>query len=158
VPCTLRDSRPADFELLWAVDQQCFSPDIAYSRAELSAYMRRKGAFTLVAEVSGYTSPVAGFLVAEAGRRSTAHIITIDVLPSVRRVGVGSALLAAAEERLRKAGCHTVFLEAAVNNMSALTFYKRHAYFIVRTMPGYYADGLDAFVLQKDLLSQVQAS
>jgi ribosomal-protein-alanine N-acetyltransferase len=157
VPFTLRDSRPGDFAQLWAIDQQCFPPGIAYSKAELNAYMRRSGAFTLVAEDSGQT-PIAGFLVAETGRRHTGHIITIDVLPSVRRAGLGSVLLTAAEQRLRQAGCRFVLLEAAVNNLAALAFYKRHGYFVVRTVSGYYADGLDALVLQKDLLSQAQAS
>ncbi len=78
--------------------------------------------------------------------------ITIDVVPSARRFGVGSKLLAAAEERLQSEGVAQVFLEAAVDNKTALAFYKRHDYFVVKTVPRYYSNGLDAFVLQKDLL------
>jgi ribosomal-protein-alanine N-acetyltransferase len=80
------------------------------------------------------------------------HIITIDVVSAVRRFGIGSKLLAAAEERLQSAGVTQVFLEAAVDNQTALAFYKRHDYFVVKTLPRYYSNGLDAFVLQKDLL------
>jgi ribosomal protein S18 acetylase RimI-like enzyme len=43
--------------------------------------------------------------------------------------------------------------ETAVDNTAALAFYKRHHYFVVKTMPRYYPDGLDAFVLEKKLLS-----
>ena len=84
--------------------------------------------------------------------------MTIDVLPEARRSGVGSKLLSAAEDRLRAAGCHLVYLETAVDNQAALAFYKRHQYFLVQTVPRYYANGVDALVLEKNLLSAAQAS
>ncbi|MGC2197433.1 MAG: GNAT family N-acetyltransferase, partial [Terriglobales bacterium] len=65
---------------------------------------------------------------------------------------LGSRLIAAAEERLGAQGCPAVFLETAVDNASALAFYKRHQYFLVKTIPRYYSTGVDAFVLKKDLL------
>ncbi len=160
---TLRDFRREDFETLWRIDQSCFPLGISYSRLELSAYIRRRGAFTLVAESAELEQPergeiakpapsILGFIVAEASRRGMGHIMTIDVVSAARRFGVGSKLLAAAEERLQNAGVAQVFLEAAVDNKTALAFYKRHDYFVVKTVPRYYSNGLDAFVLQKDLL------
>jgi len=160
---TLRDFRREDFETLWRIDQSCFPPGISYGRLELSAYIRRRGAFTLVAEsaesgqaergeIAKPAPSILGFIVAEASRRGMGHIITIDVVLSARRFGVGSKLLAAAEERLQSEGVAQVFLEAAVDNKTALAFYKRHDYFVVKTVPRYYSNGLDAFVLQKDLL------
>ena len=96
--------------------------------------------------------PILGFLVAEAARGGVGHIITIDVVAKARRSGVGSELLRKAEERLRGAGSRTVTLETAVDNHSAVRFYKRHEYFLVKTVPRYYANGVDAFVLKKDLI------
>jgi ribosomal-protein-alanine N-acetyltransferase len=163
VEFTLRDSRREDFDRLWKLDQECFPPAISYSRVELAIYMRRSGAFTVVAEAAAgnHSGPakaaVLGFIVAEASRRGLGHIITIDVQPGARRCGVGSRLLTAAEERLRTAGCSLVFLETAVDNRSAFTFYKRHGYFLVKTVPRYYSNGVDAFVLRKDLLSAAEA-
>jgi ribosomal-protein-alanine N-acetyltransferase len=84
------------------------------------------------------------------------HIITIDVVAAARRSGVGSELLREAESRLRAAGSRSVVLETAVDNHSALTFYKRHEYFLVKTIPRYYSNGLDAFVLKKDWQSRPQ--
>ena len=153
---TLRDADSRDFEALWRIDQQCFVPGIAYSQRELAAFMSLRGAFTLV--VNDSDSKIAGFLVATIRRNGVGHVITIDVLKAVRRLGVGSMLLSAAEERLRKLNCHTVSLETAVDNQSALFFYKQHGYFTVKTIPRYYSNGVDALVLQKDLLSTAQAS
>ena len=146
----LRDFRAEDFDTLWKIDQLCFAPGIAYSRMELKFYMKRHGSFTLVAETDK-TPSLAGFIVAEAGRKNAGHIITIDVLPEARRFRVGSELLKAAEARLAPAGCHHVVLETAVDNTSALAFYKRHGYFVNKTIPNYYSNGVDAFVLQKEL-------
>lgn len=145
----LRDFRAKDFDTLWKIDQQCFVPGIAYSKMELKFYIKRRGSFTLIAEAED--NAVAGFLVAEASRHKVGHIITIDVLPFARRFGVGSQLLQSAENRLRTAGCTGVTLETAVDNAPALAFYKRHGYFLVKTVPRYYSNGVDALVLEKDL-------
>lgn len=141
------------------MDQICFDPQLAYSRPELAVYMRRPGAFTLVAESAtggagqkgGAQPKIIGFIVAEA-RRRTGHIITIDVLPEARRAGIGSALLQAAEDRLRRAGAAVVELETAVDNAAAIQFYKRKEYFVEKTVPGYYSNQLDALVMRKDLI------
>jgi len=147
VPVTVRDYRPEEFETLWRLDQECFPPGISYSRIELKAYMRKRGSFTLVAADANDT--ISGFIVAHGG--NTGHIITIDVVAGARRVGVGSLLLRAAEERLREAGSQVVSLETAVDNVSALSFYKRHGYSVVKTWPRYYSNGIDALVMSKEL-------
>jgi len=152
----LRNFRRDDFETLWKIDQQCFVPGISYSRLELKFYIKRPGAFTLVAESSPpeLAPETVGFIVAEANRKQVGHIITIDVLPKARRFGVGSILLAAAEKQLRDSNCEHVILEAAVDNAAALSFYKKHGYFVVKTERRYYSNGVDAFVLRKDLHSK----
>jgi [ribosomal protein S18]-alanine N-acetyltransferase len=172
VPFTIRDFQPADFDTLWRIDQDCFPPGISYSRTELKVYMRHRGSFTLVAVDAAPSAVVpdsgkgrkispaiasanfnpGGFILAEADSRGHGHIITIDVVAPARRSGVGSLLLHAAEDRLRAAGCRSLELETAVDNVSALSFYKRHAYSVIRTSPRYYSNGVDALVLQKDLV------
>jgi len=173
VPFTIRDFQPADFDTLWRIDQHCFPPGISYSRTELKLYIRRRGSFTLLAvdAASAATAgpdsgagtnsfppiipaqvTVAGFIVAEAARAS-GHVITIDVIAAARRSGVGSLLLGAAEDRLRAAHCRSVELETAVDNVSALSFYKRHGYNLIHTCPRYYSNGVDALVLKKTLES-----
>jgi [ribosomal protein S18]-alanine N-acetyltransferase len=165
VPFTIRDFRLDDFETLWHIDQECFSPGISYSRPELKFYIRRRGSFTLVAEKEtekaaervpekATSAPVeekiAGFIVTQTGR--TGHIITIDVIATARRSGVGSRLLQAAEDRLRAAGSKAVSLETAVDNLAALAFYKRHGYSVTETVPRYYSNGVDALRMKKEFV------
>jgi ribosomal-protein-alanine N-acetyltransferase len=170
----LRDFRQPDFEAVWKIDQQCFAPGISYSRLDMAEYLRRPRSFALVAESAENTRLIAagkdptgnlakpatglmlGFIIAEAGTRGGGHIITIDALPEARKAGVGSQLLHVAEERLCAAGCQFVILETAVDNRAALAFYKAQEYDVVRTIPRYYSDGVDALVLKKDLLSRSQ--
>ena len=45
-----------------------------------------------------------------------------------------------------------VGLETAVDNESAVSFYKRHGYGIIKTFPRYYSNGVDAFVFEKKLV------
>ena len=158
VEFALREFRREDFNSLWRIDQECFAPGIAYSRLELAAYIQLRGSFTVVAEPLGSApvgespSKVLGFIVAQVNRRGVGHILTIDVPRASRRFGIGSKLLMTAEERLRAAACRDVVLETAVDNAAALAFYKRHHYSVVKTVPRYYSNGLDAFVLEKELL------
>jgi ribosomal-protein-alanine N-acetyltransferase len=143
----VRDYKPEDFESLWRMDQECFPAGLSYSKPELRGFIRHRGSFTLVA--TNQNEEPQGFIVAHC--RGLGHVITIDVGPAVRRSGVGSVLLRSAEARMRAAGCTAVELEAAVDNATALAFYKRHGYSVIRTWPRYYSNGVDALVLKKDL-------
>jgi ribosomal-protein-alanine N-acetyltransferase len=147
VATVVRDYKPEDFESLWRMDQECFPPGISYSKQELRSFMRHRGSFTLVA--TDAKEELQGFIVAHCG--ATGHVVTIDVGLKARRSGVGSLLLRTAEERMRAAGCSAVGLETAVDNVTALSFYKRHGYDVIRTWPRYYSNGVDALVLKKDL-------
>jgi ribosomal protein S18 acetylase RimI-like enzyme len=160
VEFTVRSYRPGDFLTLWKIDQSCFEPQIAYSQQELKRYIRWPSAFSLIAEhkttgnrLADDTSDdlsIIGFLIADLGT-TAGHIITIDVRAEARGNGVGSVLLDTAEKHLRSASRRIVRLETAVDNLTALNFYKKHDYSVVKTMPRYYSNGVDALVLEKDL-------
>jgi len=149
VTFAIREYDSRDFNRLYQIDQACFPPGIAYSRRELAYYMSLRGTFTLVAEASTQTQEIGGFIVGKKHPRGMGHIITIDIVASFRRAGLGSLLMNAAEQRFKKAGCHVVVLETAVDNESAIAFYKRLGYFVVKTIPRYYHNNIDAFMMAK---------
>jgi [ribosomal protein S18]-alanine N-acetyltransferase len=150
---SLRDYRPEDFSRLLEIDQACFVEGIAYSARELRHYLSRPSAVRIVGEVGG---TIKGFIVADCyrPRRSEevlGHIITIDVLPEARRTGLGSRLIAAAEQKLKAEGCRYVSLETAIDNTAAMRFYKKHGYNGLKILPGYYLDSIDALLMGKKL-------
>jgi len=152
VTFTLRESKPGDFDRLYAIDQECFPPGIAYSRRELAQFNKLQGAFTLVAETTRKT--IAGFIVAQKHHRGMGHVVTIDVLAPYRRSGLGSLMMHEVEARLHAAGCDAMFLEAAVDNLPAIRFYERFGYVIVKELPQYYPNGLDGYLLVKRFTKQ----
>ena len=160
----LRPYNHADFEDLYKLDQKCFDQGIAYSRAELSSYIERKGSFTIVAEVvpenaapapPGSGNPpkhkIAGFVTVTMDPKGFGHIITIDTHPDMRRKKLGTTLIEAAEKEVRERGGFMVVLEVAVNNLAAIKFYKLHRYATLRKLPLYYNGKTDGLFMSKRL-------
>ena len=143
----LRDYRPADFESMWALDQECFPPGIAYSKRTLRWFLRLPGADCLVAEAEGR---IAGFIVAEHAGPG-AHLITIDVLERYRRCGIGTALLREMEQKLAAHGVNQVELETATDNQAAVAFWQKHGYRTFGVLKRYYANDVDAYAMLKPL-------
>jgi ribosomal-protein-alanine N-acetyltransferase len=150
-------------ETLYKIDQVCFAPGIAYSKAELRYYLQHSKSFTVVAEdtvvaessdrnIAGPS--IAGFctgqLYLHEGVR-LGHIITIDVLPESRRQRVGRLLLTAVEEHFRANDVKSIRLEVAVDNPQAQNFYHAMGYETIGRIPGYYLGRLDALMMEKHL-------
>ena len=156
---TIRDYRAADFDCLWGIDQQCFAPGIAYTQMELSGFITRRNAITLVGEFqpsaiaeSASVDSIAGFVIAHPVRRKYGRILTLDIVPQARRFGLATQLMNAAEDRLRTLGCSEIYLETAVDNEAAVRLYRKLGYEILRTLPEYYSShSLDAFQMGKRL-------
>ena len=142
----LREYRPADFAPICNIDRVCFPEGIAYTPEEIACGLLQRGAFAIVAEVRGQ---VIAFILAYGRKRNLGHIITIDVLPEFRSMGIGKELMAAAEQRLRKTGVGRVVLEVSVDNQNAIRFYESFGYVKKRTLLRYYADGGDAYLMEK---------
>jgi len=145
----VRNAVSADFPTLLKIDKASFPPGIAYDFVELSYFMRRKGARTLVAEVDG---EIVGFLLLEImSRRKAATLVTIDIRTERRRHGYGTELLDRSEQILREATISRYELQVDTANTSAMEFYRKHGFAIVNTLKGYYANGNDAYLMVKEI-------
>jgi ribosomal-protein-alanine N-acetyltransferase len=144
----VRPHRPSDLNTLYKIDQECFPPEIAYTRGDLERFVRHRNSKTWVAEENGQ---VAGFLVAGREPPKVAHLITIDVLHKWRRRGIGSALLKVAEAWARSVGIEVIYLETAVNNQAAQRLYEAREYRRVECLDDYYGRGAPAWVMMKRL-------
>jgi len=142
---SLRAYAPPDFNALYEIDQACYEPGIAYSRQELRNYLRFPGSDCIVAEAGGTT---IGFILT-AHQDDWGYVITIDVLERYRRLRVGSLLLTEAERRLAADGVRKIALETAIDNASAIAFWRRHGYRTRGIKRRYYPGGRDAYSMVK---------
>ena len=153
----IREYRPADFDVLWQIDQRCFPSGISYTQSELRSFISKRNAITLVAEFQSHgdgqaEERIAGFVVAHALRGKYGRVVTLDIGPEVRRFGLGAKLMKVCEERLLAKGCAEIYLEVAVDNQAALRLYEKLGYEVLGVLPEYYAShSLDAFQMGKRL-------
>jgi ribosomal protein S18 acetylase RimI-like enzyme len=152
VAFTLRSASPDDFPKLFALDQACFAPGIAWSKAELHYFLKYPGNFGVIVEDEA--GQLAGFSIAGKQRRRggmIGRLITIDVDRALRRRGIGRLLLDKVERQLRAEGATAILLEVAVDNANAQSFYERHGFIRTGRIPGYYLGRIDALVMEKPL-------
>ncbi len=155
---TIRPARPDDAfrvgEIGNAAWRKGFAPLVdpgvlARIDAESFAAFGREGAAQiLVAEIAG---DITGFAATEHGDN---RITDLWVSPDYEGRGVGSALLAAMETRLRRRGFGTAEIEAMTANHRALRLYRHLGYQPVWTGRSYDATlqvDLDKTRLCKDL-------
>ena len=151
MPFTLRDYVPPDFEALYEIDQVCYPRGIAYSRRMLRWYLSQRGSLCIVAQAAGAADPaVLGFLIAHASA-ANGYIVTIDVMESHRRSGIGTALLEETERRLAQTGVRHVELQTATNNQAGVAFWQRDGYRSSGVTRGYYLGRVDAYEMFKEL-------
>lgn len=149
----LRSFRTTDLGTLHEIDQICFPAGIAYSKSELRYYLQHPKSLTVVAEEDGI---ISGFCIGQSyllEGKVMGHIITIDVLPAARRLGIGRQLFSDIEKRLRQAGAVFMRLEVAVDNLSAQAFYGHMGFERIGRIPGYYNGKVDALVMEKSFIS-----
>jgi ribosomal-protein-alanine N-acetyltransferase len=152
VDFVIRNYRAADFDCLWKIDQTCFPRGIAYTQMDLTGFITRRKAITLVAEYTPggeFDGGIAGFAVAQPVKK-VGRMLTLDILPQARRFGLATRLIQECEARLRDAGCEQVYLETAVTNEPAIRLYSKLGYQILRKLPLYYpTHALDAYLMGK---------
>lgn len=151
----LRDYSPEDLETLYAIDQACYEPGIAYSRRMLRWFLSQRSAVSIVAQAMVQAThdarpAILGFIIAHA-RGKEGYIVTIDVLVAHRRSGVGTALLHETERRLASIGVRYVGLHTATNNEAGVAFWRRHGYRSSGVTRGYYLGRIDAYEMSKEL-------
>lgn len=80
-----------------------------------------------------------------------AELLRLAVDPSLRRAGLGRQLLAAAFGELRSLGVTRCWLEARADDAAAVAFYRACGFVQSGRRPGYYRDGCDALLMQREV-------
>lgn len=127
------------------IHQAAFPPEEAWSADAIAAQLAQPG-------VIGLLSPEGGLVLARVAA-DEAEILTIGVLPAARRQGLGRRLLEAAMEAAARDGAETMFLEVSSRNLPARVLYEAAGFITIGQRARYYADGSDAFVQSRRLIS-----
>ena len=125
----MREAGSTDAGGMAAIHAQAF--DQPWSRDSFDALLGEPGAGGLVAALDGF------ILWRTVG--DEAEILTLAVTPSVRRTGVGRALLELACRHAQRAGAATMFLEVSDRNDAAVALYEGAGFARAGLRRGYYA-------------------
>ena len=96
------------------------SPADSADLADIEKTFLQSGGDFLVAEVDGHVVGAAGLLLSEEGQ---ADVVRVTVHPSVRRQGIGTALMEAIEHRAVGLGIQRLKLDVGENSKDAIAFY-----------------------------------
>lgn len=148
----IRPARPADLDALVRLEAAGFQHD-RLSRRSLRHLLTRANASNLIAE-DGDT--VVGYCTVLYKRATAlARLYSIAVAEAARGLGVGAALVEAAEADALEHGCIAMRLEVHVGNPAAAALYRRLGYEDLERIHDYYEDHGDAVRMERRLTDDV---
>lgn len=139
IPATI-----SDLNQLRELDRVCFDKD-QWPLLELVAVLLLPGVVRLKADVDGI---MAGFIGGDTHRsEGVGWITTVGVMPEYRRKGIARALMTTCEELMKMPA---VRLSVRRSNLEAQKLYTDLGYKYLEVWPGYYSDGEDGLVMEKN--------
>jgi ribosomal-protein-alanine N-acetyltransferase len=138
-----RRATQLDTEVLAAIHARAFSAAEAWSRDVFDLQLAMPNVF-------GLLHPDGGLILVRVAA-DEAEILTLAVVPGVRRRGLGRVLLLEATDTAATLGVRAVFLEVSVANIAARALYTKAGFVQAGQRRQYYSDLSDALVLRLDL-------
>ncbi|MEX1828382.1 GNAT family N-acetyltransferase [Luteibacter sp. CQ10] len=145
----VRRAELSDLDDLVALEESSFAQD-RLSRAQYRKHLDSQSATVLVASANHRRFLGTAVVFFRKGT-TVARLYSIATKPEAQGKGVGSALVAAAEDAGRAHGCRALRLEVRKDNAVAIRLYERLGYERIGEYAAYYADGADAFRFEKQL-------
>jgi ribosomal protein S18 acetylase RimI-like enzyme len=134
------------------LDETCFREAFRFDRRSMRRFAEMRGAIVVIAEED---VAMAGFVIVhlEGGAAERyGYVVTLDVAPELRGIGLGRALLGEAERQVRAAGVGRMGLHVAVDNDAAIRFYEGLGYGCIGVAKRFYREaGLDGLIYLKEL-------
>lgn len=148
----MREGEPGDLDALYRLDVVCFEPPFRFTRAAIGEFSQAPGAFTIVAEDDA--AELLGFIILQMSvtdHEIEAYVVTLDVTPACRRMGVATTLLDSCEKVVERQGRARMALHVSAENRGAIQFYEERGYSRLQLHPDFYAQGLSAYGYVKRL-------
>ena len=92
--------------------------------------------------------PIA-FIAGTITDQETAKILMISVKREHRKQNIGRNLLKQFLKETNLRNIKQIELEVRTDNKEAIAFYKKHGFDIIRTIPKFYQNGEDAYLMKK---------
>jgi ribosomal-protein-alanine N-acetyltransferase len=137
----MREAGPTDAGGMAQIHEQAF--DHPWSNDSFEALLNEPGAGALIAGQEGF--------ILWRTAAGEAEILTLAVVPAVRRRGLARALLIEACKRARNDGAEAMFLEVSDQNAAAVALYDSAGFARAGLRRGYYASlspAQDALVMR----------
>ena len=142
----IRRAETKDLAQIVQIESLCFPEEAAFP-PRMFAYLIEYAVCLVACQPE---KKVLGFIMGYASGKAGA-VYTLDVHPQYRRMGIGSSLISALEEKLRELGAETVRLEAAVEKPEAIELYRKAGYRDRELIRNYYGTGKHALRMCKDM-------
>lgn len=144
----LRRMTEADLDAVLAIEQACFPRP--WTRDHFLSEIGSTRAVAVVAEISGQ---VAGYLCLTV-LLDEAEILDIAVSPGFQRQGVGAALMERSFAESLNRGAAVLRLEVRATSAPAIAMYERFGFARSGLRKGYYEQGVDALLMDKNLIEE----
>lgn len=148
----LRPGEAGDLDALLALEHASFATD-RLSRRSLRNLLQSPHAAIIVAADADVLVGYA--LLLFRANTSSARLYSLAVAVDASRIGLGSILLAEAEEEAIRRDKISLRLEVRTTNFAAIELYRRRGYREFGIRRSYYADGADALRFQKSLTRHI---
>ena len=144
----IRTMTPADLDVLLPFEDEMFGTEAWSRRSYEDELADTELRYYVVAEDDGEVLGSGGLMtIAE-----TAQILTVGVLPSGRRRGTGTVLVAELVAEAARRRADEVLLEVRVDNTAAIALYEKADFAVIGKRRGYYDHGrVDALVMRHAL-------
>lgn len=142
----IKKAKPKDASLLYSLEKKLFlAENFPLSRASFAYHIRNS--LILTAEVEG---ELAGYILVLI-KRANAKLYSIGVGSTYRDSGIAKKLLEAAVVELLLLGFKRLLLEVRVDNVIAISLYKKMGFSIKKELKAFYLDGCNAYLMESDI-------
>lgn len=135
----VQDASVKCLERLYEIEKECFAEE-AFTKKQIALLLTDYNSISLTARENG---EIVGFIVGMVyldGKAVNGHILTIDVLLSHRRKGIGRMLLQEMEGIFAQKGVQACLLEVRDGNVAAMSLYHKLGYEEIGRLENYYGN------------------
>jgi ribosomal protein S18 acetylase RimI-like enzyme len=144
----IRTGSIKDLDELVRLEKAGFKLD-RFSRSQFRYLLKHANSTTYIIEGDGIVKGAAIMLWRKPQAIGRLYSIVID--PAFQGQGLSNRLMEICEKEAIKKNCGRIILEVRADNKPAIKLYEKFGFKPLRTIPGYYSDGLNALQMIKSL-------